>query len=222
MKKYLILVFAVLISSEMVFGCKEEISEKKGGEKVADITGKKILMIIASQNFRDEELKDPKAIIEENGGEVTIASSSLEPARGMRGAVAKADILVKDVKVEDYDAVIFVGGMGASEYWNDATAHNIAKKANEAGKLVCAICIAPVTLANAGVLEGKKATVYSSEKRNLRGAKYTGASVEVDGNIITADGPDNLDIASISFLILSLAFSGYSTSFGLCNTFKAP
>jgi len=54
-----------------------------------------------------------------------------------------------------------------------------------------AICIAPVTLAKAGVLEGKRATVWKSEGETLKehGADYTGASMEADGKIITADGP---------------------------------
>lgn len=55
-----------------------------------------------------------------------------------------------------------------------------------------AICLAPVTLANAGLLEGKRATVYPSAKSFLKwkGATYTGNPVEVDGNIVTANGPE--------------------------------
>jgi protease I len=82
--------------------------------------------------------------------------------------------------------------MGATEYWNDSQAIAIAKSAAGKGKLLGAICIAPVTLANAGLLEGKKATVWESEvdKLKAKGAKYTGAAVEVDGNVITANGPE--------------------------------
>ncbi len=155
--------------------------------------GKKILIIIASNGFRDEELQVPKGILEGEGAEVTLASSSLKESTGMLGATAKPDVLIGDVKASDYDAVIFVGGRGAQEYWNDSKAHEIARDTLEKGKLLGAICIAPVTLANAGVLEGKKATVFSSEvgKLQQKGATYTGAGVEVDGNIITAAGPPN-------------------------------
>lgn len=155
------------------------------------IDGKKILMIVANNKFRDEELQKPQKIFVKQGAEVTIASSSLKTATGMFGAKAKPDILIDDVKVEDYDAIVFVGGSGASEYWNNPTAHNIAKEAVESNKILCAICIAPVTLANAGVLDGKNATVWSSEASKLRasGVNYTGKDVEVDGNIITGNGP---------------------------------
>jgi protease I len=152
---------------------------------------KKAAIIIAENDFRDEELLKPKLILENHGIKVTIFSTTLKEVAGMLGATIKPDLLIKDLDVADYDVIIFVGGMGASQYWFDATAHRIAQKTVEAGKVLCAICIAPVTLANAGVLSGKKATVWRSEMRKLTeaGAIYTGAPVQVDGDIITADGP---------------------------------
>ena len=155
------------------------------------VKGKKAVMIIAQSNFRDEELLKPKEVLEKNGVTVTIASSSLKEATGMLGAKAKPEILFTSINVADYDAVIFVGGSGASEYWDNATAHKIANAANNAGKIVGAICIAPVTLAKAGLLANKKSTTYSSTMNDVKsaGAKYTGADVERDGNIITASGP---------------------------------
>jgi protease I len=68
----------------------------------------------------------------------------------------------------------------------------LVKEANRAGKVVSAICLAPVTLANAGLLEGKRATAYPSAESFLKwkGAIYTGNAVEVEGNIVTANGPE--------------------------------
>ncbi len=165
----------------------------EGGREMGKLEGKKILMIIASNNFRDEELQVPKEIFEREGAKVTIASSSLKESRGVLGATAKPDVLIGDVEAQDYDAVIFVGGGGSSEYWEDSKAHEIVRSTLEKGKLLGAICIAPVTLANAGVLNGKKATVWNSEAGKLSrgGATYTGAGVEIDGDIITANGPQS-------------------------------
>jgi len=153
--------------------------------------GKKVVMIIAKNGFRDEELQEPKTVLEKAGVKVVLASSSPGTAVGMLGARVKVEKTINEVNPSDYDAVIFVGGRGASEYFEDSTAHSIAKRANEQGKLVCAICIAPVTLARAGLLTGKRATVFSSEANELKrvGAVYTRGGVEVDSNIITADGP---------------------------------
>jgi len=153
---------------------------------------KKAVFIIAKNNFRDEELLKPREILEKNGIAVTIASSSLKEAKGMLGAVVKPEILFTDINVAVYDAVIFVGGSGASEYWENATAHKIAEETYNANKILGAICIAPVTLAKAGLLTGKNATTFSSTIEAIKsaGTNYTGAAVEKDGNIITASGPE--------------------------------
>jgi protease I len=158
-----------------------------------DLTGMDVLLVIASNDFRDEEYREPAQALARAMAGVVIASSSKEPAVGMFGGSVTPDLLLTDVDVSNYAAVIFVGGSGASEYFKDAAAHKIAQDAVEQGKLACAICIAPSTLANAGVLKGKKATCFASEKANLeaKGAKVVKENVVRDGKIITADGPDS-------------------------------
>jgi len=170
-------------------------AEQPGAAAAPDAHGKKVVMIIAHQNFRDEELFKPRDILQQADVKVTIASSALTAARGALGATVQPDLLVKDVNPAECDAVIFVGGPGAKEYWEDEKAHEIARLALEKEKIVAAICIAPVTLANAGVLKGKRATVWPSEAGRLRaaGAIYTGRNVETDGRIITADGPQSAE-----------------------------
>lgn len=152
----------------------------------------KVLIIISHADFRDEEYEKPRKVLETQGVSVTVASSDLSEAQGMLGAVVKPDVLITQVKMVDFDGVIFVGGRGASEYWNDPAAHSLARDAYSSGKVVAAICIAPVTLANAGILKGKKATVFSAQREMLQtqGAINTDKTVEIDGNIITGKGPE--------------------------------
>lgn len=152
----------------------------------------KALLIIAPKNFRDEELFHTKEELEKAGAEVIIASSKIGNIRGMLGGTAKAELDLRSVRVEDFDAIIFIGGSGASAYYEDPQAHQIAKEAVQQSKVLAAICIAPGILAKAGVLKGKKATIWNGDfveilERN--GARYTGKSVEIDGKIITANGP---------------------------------
>ncbi|MCX6798856.1 MAG: DJ-1/PfpI family protein [Candidatus Diapherotrites archaeon] len=156
-----------------------------------NISGKKVLFIIAQQNFRDEELFEPKAVLEAAGASTTIASKKAGSATGMLGGKANASLALSDVSPGDFDAIIFVGGGGSSVFFNDPAAHDLAKEAAAQGKILGAICIAPSILANAGLLRGKKATAFSSEAQNLRdnGAGYTGQPVTVDGKIITGSGP---------------------------------
>jgi len=151
---------------------------------------KKIVMIIAFDKFRDEEYAEPKKVLERAGIEVTTASSKLGTATGKLGMKVKVDIALDKVKVEDYDAILFIGGPGSHGYYDDPTAHKIAQETIKQGKLLGAICAAPGILAKAGVLKGKKATMFDDTGVLAEGgATYTGKGVEIDGKIITATGP---------------------------------
>ena len=159
---------------------------------MGSLNGKKVLMVIASNQFRDEEYQKPRQILETAGAQVTVASSSLNEAAGMLGLKVKPDILLKDARMDQFDAVVFVGGMGATEYWENPVAHALARSAFSAGKPTSAICLAPMTLANAGLLKGKKATIWKDAVSDFKtkGVAYTGKSVERDGKLITGSGPD--------------------------------
>ncbi len=151
-----------------------------------------VLMVVAQNGFRDEEYFKPKAILESAGFSVTTASVKAGIARGKLGGTAKVDAALSDIKADDYAGVVFVGGPGAADYFADRTALNLARDAYQKGKVVGAICIAPSILARAGILKGKKATVFSSEKETLKkeGANYLNLPVVVDGRIVTANGPE--------------------------------
>ncbi len=163
-------------------------------EKVA---GKKVVMIIAPTDFRDEEYLISKEILEKEGVEIITASQRVGQALGVQGGEVKVDIALKDLKVEEYDGVIFIGGSGAHIYIDDSLCHQIVKEAVEKNKVLAAICIAPTILAKAGVLKGKNATVWSSvlDKSAVKilkgeGVNYLEENVVQDGKIITANGPD--------------------------------
>jgi protease I len=169
----------------------EETEEETQTQVADNATAKKAVLIIASRDFRDEELFETKQELENADINTVIASTKTGIIKGMRRGQAEAEILVNDVIVEDYDAIIFVGGPGAKEYFDSAAAQDIAQQAKDKKKVLAAICIAPAILANAGVLNGVRATSFSTEQFKLKkaGAKYTGADVERDGLIITANGP---------------------------------
>ena len=169
-----------------------EKSAKKQPEPIdAELVGKKILFVIAPSNFRDEELFDTKKILSEQGAEIKIVSTTIDSICGMLGRAVKSEGLIANEKADNYDCIVFVGGSGAKVLWNNSDAHRLAKNAVESGKIVAAICIAPVILARAGILKNCDATVFSSAKGELikAGAKYSDSAVVRCGNIITANGP---------------------------------
>lgn len=151
---------------------------------------KNVLMVLAHNNFRDEEYTSAREALEHKGARVTVASTVTKEATGSQGMKVDPDLLIDDVALNDFDGVIFIGGTGSSQYWHDISAHNIATKLHNRGKLVAATSHAPVTLAVAGLLNGKKATSHVAvyEKLQVAGADYTGSKIEVDGNIITSSG----------------------------------
>lgn len=151
---------------------------------------KQVLMVIAESNFRDEEYFHPKQVLTNRGFRVVTASSKKEAASKF-GQRVSADVLVVDANPDLYDAVVFVGGGGAEQYFKDHKALALAKAFFEAGKPTTAICIAPSILANAGILKGKRATCFESEIENLKahGAAYSGEPVTVEGTVATANGP---------------------------------
>ena len=159
----------------------------------------KILIIIGHEGFRDEEYFEPKKVFE-NAGHQVVTSSKKNPAVSkISKESVKVDVLFGDLvsgdsdyKIQDFDVIVFVGGPGAQTYLEDKDAHKLAWDFYEARKLVAAICLAPVILANAGLLIGKSATVWPGAKADLCAGNciYRDDEVVTDGRIITADGPE--------------------------------
>ena len=161
-------------------------------DQAAKKSKKKAVFIIPSRRFEDRELFDSEIILDIAGIETTIASSELGIIRGVDGQKVEATMLVRDIVVDDYDAIIFIGGVGTREYLNDRDAIRIAQQTVNKGKILAAISTAPAILAKAGVVRGKRVSSYYSERRLLvqAGADWTTNDIERDGLLITANGPN--------------------------------
>ncbi len=154
---------------------------------------KTVLMVIAPEDFRDEEYAHPKEVLESRGAEVVTASTRTGTCTGKLGMTATAGVAIAEADALDYDAVVFVGGPGSKVFFDDPFAHSLARAAREEGRVVAAICIAPSVLAHAGLLKGWPATAFETQQSDLEkhGAIWTGDPVTVEGFIITANGPDS-------------------------------
>lgn len=151
---------------------------------------KTVVFFIANKDFKDVEYLEPKEILVNQG--VTVKTiSSAEEAVGVEGTKIEIDANIREVIAEDYDGIIIAGGQGISQYFQDSDLLTAIKNFNQKGKLVAAICWAPEVLAHAGVLKGKRATVWPGAKEAIvrGGALYLDEEVVVDDNIITAAGP---------------------------------
>lgn len=170
-----------------------------GGQKAAPTptpaAGKKVVMVIAPQNFRDEEFSQPKAILQQKGIFPVVASTTRDTARGMLGLTVTPDITISDIDVAAYDAIVLVGGTGSQQFlWGNDALRKVVQGACAQDKVVAAICLSPVVLARAGVLQGQKSTVFPTpetiEELRKGGAIYEASKVVVSGAIITGSGPE--------------------------------
>lgn len=155
----------------------------------------KVLIIIAQEGFRDEELLVPKEIMEKEGHTVKVASLNRSKATGSMGAVVLPDMAVFEANPDYFDAIVVAGGPGSPKLARSRDVIDLVGSAARKGKIVCAICLGPMTLAAAGVLSNKNATVYPSQDGidalKNGGANYKPEPVIIDGKIVTADSPQS-------------------------------
>lgn len=119
----------------------------------------------------------------------TVSVSDTLDVTSAREITVKADKLF--VSMDRYDMIILPGGAGAWKLREDNKVIKLVQDYNKKGKLISAICAAPMVLGKAGIVKGKKVTSYPGEEIQsyLKDAKYLEDPVVVDGNLTTSRGP---------------------------------
>ncbi len=106
-----------------------------------------------------------------------------------QGIEVKADNILKDVDIDNGDALILPGGYPGYENLADsAEVGEAVRKYFESGRLVGAICGAPTILQRYGIAKGYRVTSHHSTKDVMKDYVYTGKDVEQDRNVVTAIG----------------------------------
>jgi len=124
--------------------------------------------------------------------DVVTAGLDKETVTASRGVRLVPDTDLDTALKQDYDMVILPGGLpGADHLDRDNRIRALLKKMAAGKKYTAAICAAPKALANAGVLEGKRATAYPGVLDNLKlpQTRITHEAVVIDGHVITSRGP---------------------------------
>ena len=151
----------------------------------------KKVFIHFADGFEEVEAITPVDVLRRAGCEVTIVSvTGKKGVTSTRGVSIMADALFEDVDYAKADLILLPGGQPGSDNLNR---HEGLKKQirsfHNQGRMIAAICAAPLVLGSAGILKGRKATCYPGCESLLTGATCTGNAVEIDGNIITGKGP---------------------------------
>lgn len=110
---------------------------------------------------------------------------------GAHGVSIKVDSTIGEINGNgSIDAVILPGGMpGSTNLKDNRKLIEYLKKVDNDGGIIAAICAAPIALAEAELLNGKNYTCYPGFENEIQHGCFTGKRVEIDGNIITGNGP---------------------------------
>jgi protease I len=105
-----------------------------------------------------------------------------------RGYGLEADLAFDDVRVEDYAAVLLLGGRAPEYLRNNARVLEIVREFDRQGKWVFAICHGVQILAAAGVARGKRVTCYEHVRMDaeLGGGNFAREQTVRDGRLVTA------------------------------------
>ena len=82
-----------------------------------------ILSIIGPNRYQDKEYEGSKKVLEEAGHEVVTASTQKDVV-GKFGGHATVDLLLREVNADEFDAVIFIGGPGSHDLFENELAHH--------------------------------------------------------------------------------------------------
>ncbi|WP_454968525.1 DJ-1 family glyoxalase III [Gemella sanguinis] len=103
-----------------------------------------------------------------------------------------ADKKIDEVNnILDYDAIVIPGGMPGSTLLRDnKKIIEFYQTMYNSGKLVAAICAAPIVLSAAGITDDKEVTSYPGFDKEINYKNYNSEkAVVIDKNVITAQGP---------------------------------
>ncbi len=150
------------------------------------------VLIPLAPGFEDLEAVTLIDLLRRAGIEVVTAGLHAGLIQGARGVRVQPDALLDEVMEADFDMIALPGGMpGAEHLKNDARVQAVLRRLGAAGKYTAAICAAPIALAAAGLLEGRRATSYPGfvEKLGLANTTCLEDPVVVDGKVATSRGP---------------------------------
>lgn len=131
-------------------------------------------------------------VLRRAGIEVITASLDGEMIIASRGVKLVADMDLDSALQQDYDMCVLPGGLPGSDHLdNDPRIRELLIKLSHSEKFTAAICAAPKVLANAGLLDGKRATSYPGvlNSMEINNMEYVEDNVVRDGTVITSRGP---------------------------------
>jgi protease I len=168
---------------------------------MATLSGKRIAFLVALEGVEQVELTAPWQAVREAGGTPLLVSTEEGEIQAFNH-LDKGDTFPVDATVhgpEQYDALVLPGGVANPDLLRtQPDAVKFVRRFFDEGRPVAAICHAPWTLLEAGVVDGRRLTSWPSLQTDLRnaGATWVDEEVVVDLNgtapLVTSRRPDDL------------------------------
>src|SRR3954452_9326970 len=162
-----------------------------------DLNGKKIAFL-AADGVEQVELTEPWKAVEDAGGTPELISTEAGEIQAFnhldRADTFPVDRTASEADASEYDGLVLPGGVANPDFLRtDEDAVAFARAFFEQSKPVAAICHAPWTLIEAGVVKGRKLTSWPSLQTDLRnaGANWVDEEVVVDQGLVTSRKPDD-------------------------------
>jgi protease I len=167
-----------------------------GGEGEKDADGlviqkytSMVLVVVPPVDFAEQTLRHARSsLYNVHVGTYSVSTNAKDLIKGRLQDEFMTDGDISAVNMADYSGVVFVGGEGAAQLFDDADAQRLAREARAAEKMIGAWGHAVGILAKAGILKGRRVTGAPEIAELLvkNGAKYTGRQLERDGLLVTA------------------------------------
>lgn len=174
------------------------------------------ILVPLAEGFEEIEAVTVIDVLRRGGIDVCpVSISKSANVLGSRGITVTADRIWDDIDWKSFDGIVLPGGgEGTKNLAADPRIAEVVRAFDKTGKLVAAICAAPMVLGFAGILRGRKATCYPSCEGPLGDAYVSDRKVVEDGNLITGQGPGTaMDFA----LALVRKLAGEQTAKSVCN-----
>src|SRR5690606_26806045 len=162
------------------------------------LQGKRVALLVEN-GFEQIELTEPRKALLEAGAKAEVVSPVKGKVKGWNfkewGDEVPVDKPLDQANPDEYDALVLPGGvMNPDKLRMNPRALDFVRSFFRAGKPVAAICHAPWTLIDAGVVSGRKITSYPSLASDLKnaGAEWVDEEVVVDQGLVTSRNPDDL------------------------------
>lgn len=151
----------------------------------------KHILVFLAEGFEETEAIATIDILRRGKIDVrTVSVTQHQVVKGAHAIPVTADFLLSEVDIDAAYALVLPGGMPGT--LNLQACKPLVQKVDQfakAGKLIAAICAAPLIFGHLGLLEGKEAVCYPGFEQELKGARVPqGKTTVVAGNIVTSTG----------------------------------